>query len=808
MASDQPNDTATAGQNQTNSTNGTPNDLIQKKSSSSPWDEELPEETPKEQKIGGFSNSAMTPNIPVKEEPSFIVPSNVENQTALNVADNSNLIRNDASPVPQAPVSVAPAPVPAPANNVLASNPTAGVSDINTSPSIVSNPADDLDIFDNNYSNQRTISADIKPSASAESPIAPTPMIPPAPVSLASPATPLVPASPAVSEPVVPANNPVVQPMVAQPMSASVVPVKKNFLTSIFKRKSVGVANTQIQAPVQNVLPTVLPNVPDQMFGQPPTKKRLPMPLLIIGGALSLIALLVFLTESGIASIGFEKIYNSLGLETFWGGLPNSGEKALGQTLSKMKDTTGFTVTGDVSINVDKTIESPISTPLVSFVETAKTAYVRPEKSILAVTTTEEWVVVDPNTDIPVDNTGSSTTTDTSTSTSTDLSGNAGDTTTPTDSSATYDTTTDSTIPSDTTVTDTTSTDQQLDSSYENVQSSTKEMSAKIEGSLGQKGNNLVLEIDKAGTAEVDLKNSLGKLWVKSDKIKFSDSAEDGKWLEYNLAGFEDKDVFKEFWSGDWGQSSVEGKKIGNEKIGKTRCYKYQIDSIEIGDALSGVGITSDMVQAISGNIWIGIKDKMIRKIDLKITPATSSSVTSINLSLALENFGNEEELTKPEALYTVTDPAPFSALTDTAATGSDTTAGTTTDSSGTTSATASTATAEATAAALVAQNDAQRKTDLLSIKNALESYKVAHGRYPLSTLSINLSTASNVLATALVPNYLSVLPSEPKSLDGWYYGYKSLDGKSYYVSSRLENALDPGLKLIDNISLYFLYNN
>ena len=861
MVSNQPNDSTATGQSQMAGSSGSDDNLLKKKQSSSPWDEELPEEPSKDQKIGGFSSSLSSAKEAPKEEPSFVLPENIENQTPLNIVDGNDIVKNnndlsggnsssdalensvrngsmdldiadETMPMPKAdvppvtpslsadnaetmkagvsslisntPNNVVPAPVLpiAPVAPVVTPPVTPPVSPTPAPTPIVPNEADDLDIFDNKFSGQKAISSDImqKPAEQAQviqSQVATPPTVPTTPLPTAN-------IIPQQTQPVVvPQASPI-----APSVNSDVVPApkaeKKNVFASMFKRKP----KTEVSqpAPLQSSPPVTTPPPPvpsmaEQMLGQPPAKKRLPLPLIIAGGVLSLIVLLIFITENGIVSIGFEKVYNPLGLEIIWGGLPKDAEKALGKTIAVMKSKPSFTVTGDIRVTIDKTIESPISTPLVSFAEKNKMAvYIKPEKAILAVTPDDgEWVVVDPNTDMPV---ASTDITSQSSPSSTDLTGNAGETATTSQNGTTQDSTTTSDGTS--TSADATGTDQQLDGSYENAQSNTKEVSATIEGAVGKNGSDLILSVDKAGTSQVSLKNNLGKLWVQSDKIKFSDSAEDGKWLEYNLSGLDQKNLAEELWAGDWSNSSLSGTKVGNEKIGKNRCFKYSLEDIEIGSAFSAIGLPSEIVQSASGNVWIGIKDKLIHKLELEITPATSSSITAMTLTLKFDDFGQEADFTAPDSLDVIADPT---ASTSTQETTTDTTSETADQETATITAETAAA-AKAAADALIVANDQQRKADLSTIKNALEAYKSKYGNYPKSTSSMNLGVESNIVSTALIPNYIATMPKDPKSLDGWFYGYKSLDGKSYYLSTRLESLVDPSLKIVDNISLYFLYNN
>jgi hypothetical protein len=347
------------------------------------------------------------------------------------------------------------------------------------------------------------------------------------------------------------------------------------------------------------------------------------------------------------------------------------------------------------------------------------------------------------------------------------------------------------------------------ESSYGDVGS--KELSAQVDGFIGKNGSQLKLNVNKAGSSEIDLVNKLGKLWVKSDKIIFNKNAEEGKWLEYNLPLPQDMNFFDEVISADLSNVTVKGEKVGNEKIGKTRCYNYKIDSIDIGDALANVGITG--VQSINGNVWIGINDKSIRKVNLNILPSSSSPFLAVVASLEFES--SNVQVSEPNLAEVITNLAEYIPLSKQSLSDQSSSEQITvnTENVSNNTAVSSGATVENESSPATSsqnqsiQNDALRKADLLKIKNALEQYKSRFGQYPVATTMTKLNVDSNVLIQKLVPNFISALPKDPLDLEGWFYGYKSIDGKSYYLSTKIENTSDPEIKVIDNLNLYFLYN-
>jgi len=89
----------------------------------------------------------------------------------------------------------------------------------------------------------------------------------------------------------------------------------------------------------------------------------------------------------------------------------------------------------------------------------------------------------------------------------------------------------------------------------------------------------------------------------------------------------------------------------------------------------------------------------------------------------------------------------------------------------------------------VVNKNDATRKTDLVNLKTALTKYFDAKQSYPISTTFSKTSDPDTSLKV-LVPDYISSLPVDPLSPNNWY-GYKSIDGKSFTLTAVLEDESD-----------------
>lgn len=477
----------------------------------------------------------------------------------------------------------------------------------------------------------------------------------------------------------------------------------------------------------------------------------------------------VYLTEAGVISVGLEKVYGLTGVEALWGGLPRNPERALGMSVSAMQNQLNFKIKGTISMTVNKTIQSPITSPLVS---ASNLPYAMRDTNqaagITAITTQYDYYGSD----------------DASSSTATDSY--------PTDTS--QDTTTSTS--QDSSVSDTSTSilgDQSEQSSYQVEESTIKQVDADIEGKSSDQAISTDFVIKKlvGASSSVSLIATKSQLFVKSSPdIQFASNAEDSKWLEFNVANVQNENPFKDFASIKLDQGfSIIGQRSGNEKIGNIRCYKYTIDNLEIGDSLGFLGINKDMVQKIEGNIWIGVADHYLHKVDLKIIPSISSAISQMSVTFEMFDFGVENSITIPALQDKVVANVSIN------------------PSSTETSISGTTTTPSVASAVTMAERDQTRKNDLQSVKTALEKYKSTNGKFPIANTMIHLNTPENVVQKALVPEYISALPADPKSADGWYYGYKS-NGNTFTLSARLENPADPQVTRVGDAYIHWVYNN
>jgi type II secretion system protein G len=80
------------------------------------------------------------------------------------------------------------------------------------------------------------------------------------------------------------------------------------------------------------------------------------------------------------------------------------------------------------------------------------------------------------------------------------------------------------------------------------------------------------------------------------------------------------------------------------------------------------------------------------------------------------------------------------------------------------------------------AARDAVRKNDISTLRKALLNYQILNGSYPIATCADVNDCAT--LSTALIPNYLGAIPSDPSSASS--YSYTSADGTDFTVSATL----------------------
>jgi len=508
----------------------------------SPWDEPLPEEKTQEKIVGTLADNS------AKDDAGrpFTVPTDIENKTIPTVV-SANDLQSNKEPVP--------------------------MENSNPDPAFNYNYSEQIQPKNNpNFNTQSPV------SNSSQKPVAGALNQPNAAASQKSPSQSVIPPTKIIQD-IKPANQVMPPPQVRSisPVLSPTQTVPTQAQQSITVNNSSVFTNTaQVKNAPQNAQPG-----DENIVETSPRKSRSFKGLFSIFIPLFAVALFIYLTEIGLISFGFERIYGAIGLERLWGGLSSNPETALFQSFVSMKDHQSFKVEGTISMSVNKTIKNSITSPLINDGTETTEESGQTKKNSNSATALPDFSVV----------------------------GNG----------------------------------------YISV-SATKQINATISALFDNSGNSATAKIEQpVGSDIIDLRNSGREFWVKSDGIQFKDDVPAGDWLQLDLTSLGDSDLLSNIFEIDSAAGfSAKGIRSANEKIGDTRCYKYVFDDIEPGGALTGLGIKSDSIQKISGNIWIGIKDKLIRRIEIKITPSSSSPVLQMNTDLTFSDYDEPNAFVRP----------------------------------------------------------------------------------------------------------------------------------------------------------------
>jgi general secretion pathway protein G len=102
---------------------------------------------------------------------------------------------------------------------------------------------------------------------------------------------------------------------------------------------------------------------------------------------------------------------------------------------------------------------------------------------------------------------------------------------------------------------------------------------------------------------------------------------------------------------------------------------------------------------------------------------------------------------------------------------------------------------------------DAQRKSDLRAVKNALETYFNDNNSYPSASTTAVTPATDATISGALVPNYMKVIPDDPKGGSA-HYNYTCTTVTSgtctaFKLDADLENTSDHGAGVLPNSNTY-----
>lgn len=791
------------------------NDDVSKKKALSPWDEELPAEEPKKNLVVGSLDSANTKDINIDQDKKpvpFNIPANINEEKIGKKIPAEEIIKKQpevsSSPPPNSmpPVAKPKPPListmkPKPEVNKPSGQPPAQVltpaNKDNLQPKPDQIPVEPLQpspVIQSKSEPIQTPPVQVKPEPAQASLIQAKPesgvseLVQPAgSVAEAEPSEAVKPkplpvkAQPPVQEkatalPMSPFNREKIEPKSKEepkPVLPDITP-RENQLNA--EKRLDSISNIKAQPKPAEVKPekpdifapekAKIPKVEEKKKEHPPAPIEKPVGpdrpsffkrpgFIIVMSILFLLTAGIYLTEMGLISVGLENVYGIFGLESLWGGLPRNAEKALGKSAVAMKDRLNFKMKGSVTLTVNKTIKSPITTPLVSI---AATPYALRDENIAegikGILTQYDYY------------NSSSSTTDSSTSSSSSSSSSA-----PSVSSSTTDSSTSYGS-------------QQDAASYQPEESTIKQVDAEFEGESSEDAVKSEIKIKKlvGSDSTLSIVGNKKDLYVKSSPdIKYASNADSSKWLDFNISNVTENNPVKDFTNIKMDKGfSIIGRRSGNEKIGSTRCFKYTLDNLEIGDSLDYLGIKSDSVSKISGDVWIGIVDHYIHKVDVKITPSIASSISQISVTFEMYDYGVENSIVVPALSDKITPALGESATT---------------------------VPATIVEEGDIYSRDKTRKSDLITIKAALEKYKQTNGSYPKASVMVKLNIKDNIVQTSLIPEFIASIPADPKAAEGWYYGYKS-DGNKFTLSARLENSADAQVTKVGDAYIHWVYNN
>lgn len=531
---------------------------------------------------------------------------------------------------------------------------------------------------------------------------------------------------------------------------------------TVDQSQSVGQSNNFYQSiPSGSVNNAIGKTVAVQTKSPPSKEQKIPTPKLqkikmIVAAAVVGVFVLfvggIYLTETGLISIGLEKFYGLLHLEAIWGGLPNNSQNALAISAFKMTKIDSYKVTANATMIINRGVKSNLISPIVA-VGTFPVFALRDEqigegiKAIFAAVD-EEFVE-----DGLVEDFDQSEKPDFSDSEAEDSLP-----TTPTPSQS--------------------SSQESLEATDVTKKKSTiEEFKVNLTSGFDNKisGAKINLSSTSKPNSTLDLVYSDGKLYVKTSKDIVFDPLVSGSWLAYDLKKFKDPSPSNKFWSSNFTNSdfSLVGKRVGNETISGVRCFHYSAVAT-VGEALSDFGLSSDSLSSLEVEYWIGTKDHLVYQMKIKAIPTSKSAISRLDILLNFSDYGSGDSgfilpATSTNANLEVN-------TTD----GQSTTTDLTTPES----------------------RDTKRKSDLANIAKALDSYRTNTGQYPISA-NEKISSSAGTLYKSLVPNYITLLPLDP--LDpNYYYGYDS-DGRSYTLSAVLEDSNDSDGRKIGNKNIYFL---
>lgn len=367
---------------------------------SSPWDEVLDEKDivkkPKPSVVGDLSMTSQSPaTASTSPPPTLQVPNNIEEKVGakVNVAEAVSTPKVEEYIVEKTPVPIAqpetkiapptttsqPDSVPLPEVKPVVKN----VEEITPAPSAPQKENDD-NFWQTIYAKQEELAKSAPKSGQMiagvevpiENPKVVSPPVPtlnnPAPKNLESDIIGKPSSSQTVALPTTPkvvvknTSLPVTPPTTLQsevvPVKISVTPEKSSDIDHLFA----STPKAEIKNPQTSNKPASVVSPSEK---KPTGKNKIKFIILsVITAFVVTFSLGVFLTEEGILSIGLEKIYGLVRLETLWGGLPANPAIAFVKSTEKTSAEKNFDLNGVATLTVNRGVKSETISPILSAV--------------------------------------------------------------------------------------------------------------------------------------------------------------------------------------------------------------------------------------------------------------------------------------------------------------------------------------------------------------------------------------------------------------------------------------------------------
>ncbi|MFA6422943.1 MAG: type II secretion system protein GspG [Patescibacteria group bacterium] len=484
---------------------------------------------------------------------------------------------------------------------------------------------------------------------------------------------------------------------------------------------------------------------------------------------------LVFATEEGYLNTGIDKYYSKIGLYNLWGGLPYDSKPAMAISALAMSDQKKMQIDGTTTITLSYTESSNIPY-LTNFLNNNSSSQIAMADTGKVLGESIALGNINDNTNSSINLNGN-------------LNSNSG--------------------------VDSELLNENINSSIpESPSSGNQKYSVSMNYKVGLDNNNadaslnfdltsLSSNLDTLGLSSIatnavrlDLKVVDDKLYFRIPALSLLIGSDNNKWYEFDLkdltatTDYRGKVVTKISQAGDVINS---GEKTGSETIDgvKVNNYKLNINALKLAQLLTDsknvdtTGLETLNKVTVTADVSIAKKDHLIRKINIVTNYSDQGVTVETKNELLFSQYGAVTAITAPaddeidstgitglmsqiEAIFT----------DGTSITGSRERA-----------------------------RDAVRKSDLRSLQAALEIYYEDNNAYPLSKSVVKTSDENNILTVLVSSNYLKTLPIDPVP-DKYYYGYKSVDGKSFELTAILEDITDTSGAMSGNFNIYKLTND